>query len=111
MIKEAEENREADNKKKDIVETKVRAESLVNQLEGAIKEQGDKMDKKQKKETEKQIKDIKDLLEKDETKKLKKKLDEIDQAAQAFAQANQANSEQKPKENNDGTVEVEVKEK
>ena len=106
MIKEAEENREADNKKKDMVETKVRAESLVNQLEASIKEQGDKIDKKQKEETEKQIKEIKKLLEKNETEKLKSKLDEIDKVVQAAAQANT-----QPKTNDDGTVEAEVKEK
>ncbi|MCK5806848.1 MAG: molecular chaperone DnaK [Mycoplasmataceae bacterium] len=108
MIKEAEENREADNKKKDIVETKVRAESLINQLEASIKEQGDKMDKKQKEIAETQIKEIKELLEKEETEKLKAKLDEIDKAAQAFAQSK---AQPKAKENKDGSVEAEVKEK
>ena len=108
MIKDAEENREADNKKKDIVETKVRAESLVNQLEVAIKDQGDKMDAKQKEETEKQIKEINKLLEKEETEKLKIKLDEIDKLMQAAAQQNAG---PQPKTDDDGTVEAEVKEK
>ncbi|TNK93765.1 molecular chaperone DnaK, partial [Mycoplasmopsis pullorum] len=53
MVKEAEENREADAKRKEEVETIVRAETLVSQIEKANAEQGDKLDAKAKEESEK----------------------------------------------------------
>ena len=108
MVKEAEENKEADNKKKEEVETKVRAESLVNTLERGLEEQKDKIDAKQKEETEKQIKEIKDLIAKNDTAALKTKLDEIDKMAAQFAQQAQA---QGGHTKADGPVEAEVKEK
>ncbi len=116
MIKEAADNKVADEKRKDEVETTVRAESLINQLEKGIADQGDKVDKKQKEVTEKQIKEIKDLMEAKKTAELKTKLDEIEKAAQAFAQQaaqqkrDEAPSESKGKPSED-TVEAEVKEK
>ena len=111
MIKDAEANKEADAKKKEEIEVKVRAESFVNQLEKNKKEQGDKIDVKQKEEIEKQIKEIKELIEKNNTKKLKEKLDEFEKMAQQFAQSQQQTSDQKPPSSKDGPLEAEVKEK
>lgn len=106
MVKEAEEHREADNKRKEEIETRVNAESLINQLEKGLKETGDKIDAKQKTETETQIKELKDLLEKNDISALKTKLDEINQMMQQFAQAAQAQSSQNPQE----PIEADVKE-
>ncbi|WKX02676.1 molecular chaperone DnaK [Candidatus Mycoplasma mahonii] len=118
MIKDAEKNKDADAKRKDAVETDVRAESLINQLEKSLKDQEGKIDKKQKEQTEKQIKKLKDLKEAKKTAELKMKLDEIEKAAQAFAQqvAQQKRDSEKPKPKEKGkpgeeTVEAEVNEK
>ena len=86
MIKDAETNKEADAKKKEEVETLVKAEAVINQLEKAMEEQKDKIDDKQKKETEKQIKELKDLMEAKKIDKLKVKLDEIEKLVQQFSQ-------------------------
>ncbi len=64
MVKEAEENREADAKRKEEIETRVSAESLINQLEKGLKESGDKIDAKQKEKTTAEIKELKEMLEK-----------------------------------------------
>lgn len=116
MVKEAEENKAADAKKKEEVETRVRAETLINQLEKGIKEQGDKADKKQKEEAEKQIEELKKLLADNKIDELKKKLDEIEKAAAAFAEQfknqQQAQPEaKKAKDSKDDVVEADVKEK
>ena len=112
MVKEAEENKAADAKKKDEVETKVRAESLINQLEKGLQEAGDKVDAKQKEETEKKIKELKDLLAENKTEELKKKLDEIDKAAAAFAQQyQQSQGQPQPADSKDDVVEGDIKEK
>ncbi|CAT05321.1 chaperone protein DnaK [Mesomycoplasma conjunctivae] len=94
MVKEAEENREADSKKKEQIETTVRAEALINQIEKSISDQGEKVDAKQKEMLEKQVQELKDLIKEEKFDELKTKLDQIEQAAHAFAQsaAHQANT-------------------
>ncbi|AGQ50681.1 molecular chaperone DnaK [Mesomycoplasma hyopneumoniae] len=112
MIQEAEENREADALKKDKIETTVRAEGLINQLEKSITDQGEKIDPKQKELLEKQIQELKDLLKEEKTDELKLKLDQIEAAAQSFAQATaqQANtSESNPKADDSNTIDAEIK--
>ncbi|MDO6826108.1 molecular chaperone DnaK [Mesomycoplasma ovipneumoniae] len=110
MIQEAEENREADAIKKDKIETTVRAEGLINQLEKSIIDQGEKIDPKQKELLEKQIQELKDLLKEEKIDELKTKLDQIEQAAQAFAQASaqQANSASET-DSDSNTIDAEIK--
>ena len=113
MVKDAEANKEADAKKKEEVEVRVRAESLINQLEKGLNDMGDKADKKQKEETQKQIDELKKLLEENKIEELKKKLDDIDKAAAAFAEqmkAQQGANDQQP-DSKDDVVEADVKEK
>lgn len=85
MVKEAEENKEKDSKRKEEVETIVRAEALVNQIEKANQEQGDKMDSKAKEESEKMVKELKELIEKKDIAQLKEKLDQIENVMKNFA--------------------------
>lgn len=85
MVKEAEENKEKDSKRKEEVETIVRAEALVNQIEKTNQEQGDKMDPKAKEESEKMVKELKELIEKKDIAQLKEKLDQIENVMKNFA--------------------------
>ncbi|WP_341492103.1 molecular chaperone DnaK [Mesomycoplasma ovipneumoniae] len=111
MIQEAEENREADAIKKDKIETTVRAEGLINQLEKSITDQGEKIDPKQKELLEKQIQELKDLLKEEKIDELKTKLDQIEQAAQAFAQASaqQATKASETDSQDSNTIDAEIK--
>lgn len=111
MIQEAEENREADAIKKDKIETTVRAEGLINQLEKSITDQGEKIDPKQKELLEKQIQELKDLVKEEKIDELKTKLDQIEQAAQAFAQASaqQANNASETDSQDSNTIDAEIK--
>ncbi len=108
MIKDAESNKEADNKRKEEVDVRNRTESLINQLEQGLKAQGDKIDAKQKKETEKQIKELKDLLKDGKTDELKIKLDQIEAQAKQFA--DQMKNQQAPGGEKD-PIKADVKEK
>ncbi|TNK83261.1 molecular chaperone DnaK [Mycoplasmopsis pullorum] len=101
MVKEAEENREADAKRKEEVETIVRAETLVSQIEKANAEQGDKLDAKAKEESEKLVNEIKELIEKKDIANLKQKLDEIENVMKNFA--NYAAQQQAANSNNNST--------
>ncbi|WP_215744293.1 molecular chaperone DnaK [Mesomycoplasma hyorhinis] len=110
MVKEAEENREADAKKKEKIEVTVRAEVLINQLEKSLEDQGDKVDAKQKETLEKQIQELKDLVKEEKIEELKTKLDQIEQAAQAFAQAAAQQANTSDTSSDDQPIEAEVKE-
>ncbi len=111
MMKEAEANKEADQKRKEEADLKNEAEQTIFMTEKSIKDLGDKVDKKDKKEAEKLIDELKKALEKndiDEIKSTKEKLDEkamalatkVYEEAAKKAQAEQANNDKKD-ENND----------
>ena len=81
MMKEAEANKEADNKRKEEADLKNEAEQLCFQTESSLKEFGDKVSEDEKKEAEDLIKDIRDELnksdlDKDALTKAKDKLQE-----------------------------------
>ena len=107
MVKEAEENKKVDQEKKEKAETIIRAESLINQLEKALADQGDKVDEKQKETTQKQIDELKTLLKEEKYEELKAKLDQIEQMASQFAQY-AANSKTNNTSTNDDGVEAEI---
>ncbi|MCP4336944.1 MAG: molecular chaperone DnaK [Mycoplasma sp.] len=111
MVKEAEENKEADKKRKEEVDVRNRAESLVNQLEQGLEKQGDKVDAKQKAETEKQIKELKDLLKDNKMDELKTKLDEIEMQAKAFADQMKNQQQAQPAGTDKDPIKADVKEK
>lgn len=79
MIKEAEANREADQKKRREIEVTVRAEQTINQLEKVVSgEEIKKADPKQKEELEKELNSFKELLSKKSIDELETKLNEFD---------------------------------
>ena len=85
MVKEAEANKEADQKRKEEADVKNEAEQLVFQTEKSIKDLGDKIDSKDKEKAEGQIKDLKDALEKGSIDDIKAKKDALQETAMAFA--------------------------
>ncbi|RIV16767.1 molecular chaperone DnaK [Mycoplasmopsis gallopavonis] len=107
MVKEAEMNKEADSKRKEEAETIVRAESLIDQINKANKDQGDKLDPKAKEESEKLVKEIQDLIAKKDIPALKTKLDELENTIRNFANyAAQQNAQANPNSQNSENVET-----
>ncbi|QJG66908.1 molecular chaperone DnaK [Mycoplasma phocoenae] len=84
MVKEAEENREADKKKREEIETQVRSESFINQLEKQYNDTKDKLTEDQKTKMEAEIKELKDLLAAKKFDELKQKIDAFEAQAKAF---------------------------
>ena len=85
MVKEAEENKEKDDKRKEEADLRNDAESLVFQTEKSLKDLGDKVDKKEKEECEDLIKEVKDALEKNDMDEVKEKKDKLQEKAMALA--------------------------
>ncbi len=97
MMKEAEANREADQKRKEEADTKNEAEQMIFQTEKAIKDLKDKIDDKEKEEAENKIKELKEAIEKNDIEDIKKKTESLQEttyalAAKVYQQAN-ANAE------------------
>ena len=85
MVKEAEENREADEKRKGEADARNEAEQMIFATEKAIKDLGDKVDSKDKDKAEEQIKDLREALEKDDVEDIKSKTEKLNETAMALA--------------------------
>ena len=105
MMKEAEANKEQDKKRKESVDLKNEADSLIFQTEKAIKDLGDKADKKDVEEAEDKIKELKEALEKDDIDDIKKAKDELNEKAMALATKvyEQAAKERQAQEGNESS--------
>jgi len=122
MVKEAEANREADEKKKEAADTRNEAEQLIFMTEKSIKDLGDKIDSKDKEKAEEEIKDLKEALEKDDIEDIKSKKEKLNETAMAFAtkvyeeaaknaQAEQNNESNETDSKNDDVQDAEFEEK
>lgn len=85
MVKEAEANREADEKRKETADLRNEAEQLVFMTEKSLKDLGDKVDAKDKEKAEAEIKDLKEALEKEDLEDIKAKKEKLNETAMAFA--------------------------
>ncbi len=85
MMKDAEANKEADEKRKQEVDAKNDADALIFQTEKAIKDLGDKVDGKDKEEAENKIKELKEAIEKNDVEDIKKKTESLNEVAMKLA--------------------------
>ncbi len=85
MVRDAEANKEADEKRKEEVNVKNDADTLIFSTEKAIKDLGDKVDEKDKTEAEEKIKELKDAMEKNDTNEIKKKTESLQEVAMRLA--------------------------
>ena len=77
MIKEAKEHEEDDKKRKEEVEIKNNADSLIYTTEKTLADLGDKLDKEHKEKIEKSLKEAKTALESNDLEKIKKETDSL----------------------------------
>ena len=103
MVKEAEENKEKDEKRKEEADLRNDAEQLVFQTEKSIKDLKDKITDKEKEEAEELVEDLKKALEKDDLDDIKEKKEKLEEKAMALAtkvyeNINKENSESEPVE-------------
>jgi len=77
MVKEAEANKEADKKKREEVDTKNHADSLIASTEQSLKEHGSKISEADKKAIEKDMEDLKEAIKSDKTEDIKTKTQQL----------------------------------
>lgn len=87
MVKEAEQNAEADTKLKAQIETKNEAEAWISILEKQLtSEEGGKLPEEQKKEAEAELEQLKKLLAEEKYDELKTKIDQLKKLSEVMAQ-------------------------
>jgi curved DNA-binding protein CbpA len=87
MVKEAEENAEADKAKKELVEAKNQAESLVHATEKSLEEHGDKVDPDHGRGDRTGRRRLKDELETEDAGKIKGGIQNVTEAAMKLGEA------------------------
>jgi molecular chaperone DnaK len=86
MVKDAEAHSAEDKKKRETIEARNQADSLIYSTEKSLKDVGDKVDAVDKGNIENKIADIKKAMESDNTEAIKKASDELAQAAHKLAE-------------------------
>ncbi len=93
MVKEAEANKAADEKRKEEVEVRNKAEQLISNIDESLSTNGDKIDQTTKDNITKLRDEVKQALDKNDIATLKAKMDELErQAGAAQAASNNASS-------------------
>ncbi len=87
MVKEAEENAESDKKKRELVDTRNQADSLVNETEKNIKEHGDKVSEADKKKIESDIDELKKVKDGEDIETIKSKTEQLVQSSLKLGEA------------------------
>lgn len=120
MRKEAEENKDADEKKKALADARNEADQMIFTTEKAIKDLGDKVDAKDKDTAEKLVSDLKKELESEDVDKIKDATSKLQEeamklGAKVYEEANKKAQEEastkSDKSNEDEVVDAEFEEK
>ena len=108
MVKDAEENAESDKERKELVEAKNQAESLIHSTEKSIEEHGEKVDPSTIEAIELSIKALKEALPSDDADKIRARSQDVTEVAMKLGEAiyksenenvDQNNSDEQPPEN------------
>ena len=100
MVKEAEANKDADKKKRETVDVRNQADSIIHTTEKSLKEHGDKVTSEEKKAIETAMSDLRNALKGTDTEEVKKKTQGLIQASMKLGEA-VYKSQQKPGEKPD----------
>ena len=87
MVKDAEANKEADKAKREIVDAKNQADSLINSTEKSLKEHGDKVEAADKEAIEKAKDELAEAAKGDDADVIKSKVEALGQVVQKLGEA------------------------
>ncbi|CAN1599190.1 DnaK Molecular chaperone [Candidatus Pelagibacterales bacterium] len=99
MVKEAEANKEADKKKREEVDAKNHADSLIASTEQSLKEHGSKISESDKKAIEKDMEDLKEAIKSDKTEDIKSKTQQLMTSSMKLGEAIYKAQQEKPEDN------------
>lgn len=105
LRKEAKEHAEEDKRKKELVEAKNKAESLIYSAQQAIDDAGDKVSDNVKEEIEEKIETLKEVREEDDKEKIEKATKELSETLQQIGEKMYESAESKEESNKDSKEE------
>ncbi len=117
MIKEAELHKEEDEKRKEEIEIKNKAEQLIYQIDKTLKDEADKIEEAQKEEVTKLKDELQKSLDENNIEELKVKMEQLEkmisevQASMANAQQDQAQQATENESASDDVVDADFEEK
>ncbi|EAT14436.1 molecular chaperone DnaK [Desulfuromonas acetoxidans] len=94
MVKDAEMHSSEDKKKRELIEARNQADSLVYSTEKSLKDHGDKVDEETKGNIEKALEDLKKAMEGDDAEAINKAVEALAQASHKLAEAMYADAQQ-----------------
>ena len=106
MIREAEENSEADKERKELVEAKNQAESLIHSTQKSLEEHSDKVDPTTVEAIELAIKNLEEQLESEQASKIKGGIQNVTEAAMKLGEAIYKAQEEANEGGEDGPADV-----
>ncbi len=111
---DAELHAEEDRKKRELIEARNTADTLIYTCEKTLRETGDKIKSEDKKEIEEKIKALKEVKDKDDISEIQRAIQNLSQAIQkvgtAMYQQSETSKEKEKKKGNEETIEGEYEE-
>jgi len=101
MVKEAEANKEADKKKRESVDARNQADSLIFSTEKSLKEHGDKVSAEEKKAIEDGVAELKKSIEGKDSEDIKKKTQDLIQSSMKLGEAVYKSQQKDPPKTDD----------
>jgi len=86
LVKEAEENAEADKQKREEADLRNEADQMIFMTKKAITDLGDKVTDKEKKDAESKIKDVEEALKGDDLERIRRAKEALEKSAQALSE-------------------------
>ncbi|MEB3702049.1 Chaperone protein DnaK [Candidatus Bealeia paramacronuclearis] len=105
MVKEAEQNASEDKKRREMVEAKNQADSLIHSTEKTLAEHGDKVDASEKGKIESALQELKDVLSSDDKETIETKSQALMQASMALGEAIYKSTQAEAEQAKEGEVE------
>jgi molecular chaperone DnaK len=102
MVKDAEANKDADKKKRESVDIRNQADTLIHSTEKNLKEHGAKISDAEKKAIEDSSSSLKEALKGEDMENIKKKTESLVQASMKLGEAIYKSQEKKPDSSKDG---------
>ena len=107
MVKDAEANKESDKKKRESVDARNQADTMIHSTEKNLKDHGSKISEAEKKAIETAVSDLRNSLKGTDTEEVKKKTQSLIQASMKLGEAvykSQQKSNEKSGKNQDNKV-------
>lgn len=94
LVREAEQNRSADERRAQLVQVRNEADSIIYQVEKSLTELGDKLPAGDRQQIEHQISELRDVMQREDAEAIRDSIQNLQNAAHALSQQMYANQEQ-----------------